>query len=62
MSTYQLDRAIRLYAKHFNGVLFVSVDIIVYAIVFSKVNVSICVAFCVTLLAILNLAMKSCIN
>jgi len=35
MSTYQLDRAIRLYAKHFNGVLFVSVDIIVYAIVFS---------------------------
>jgi len=57
INTDQLDRAIRLYAKHFDGVLVVSVDIVVYAIVFSEVNVSICVTFCATLLEILDLAM-----
>jgi len=37
--------------------LVVSVDIIVHAFVFLKVEMSICVAFCATLLAILDLTM-----
>jgi len=40
----------------------VSVNIIAHAMVYSEVMVSICVAFCAILLAILDLTMYSCMN
>jgi len=42
--------------------LTVSVDIILHRFVFSEVMVSICVAFCAILLAILDVTMSSCMN